>query len=136
MRAKGSSAAHSALVNAILAELGALPGVVIGANASGLARYAGADGRPFFVPYGWPTRGGPDLLAVVAPLGVLVAMEAKTGKARPTRAQLACHAALRAVGVVVRVVRSVDEAREAIAWASRTIASLQETGSYGGRDEG
>ena len=32
---KGSSAAHTKLVHDILAELGALPGVVIGANASG-----------------------------------------------------------------------------------------------------
>jgi hypothetical protein len=110
---KGSSAAHSALVNAILAELGALPGVVIGANASGLARYVSAHGRDFAVPYGWPHRGGPDLLAAVAPLGRLIALECKTGGARPTAEQRACHEALRAVGVAVHVVRSVNEARGA-----------------------
>ncbi len=111
----GSSAAHSALVHDILAELGALPGVVIGANASGLAKYASErTGKDFCVPYGWPMKGGPDLLAVVAPQGRLVALECKTGGATATKEQRACHAALRAVGVAVHVVRSVDEARAAI----------------------
>jgi hypothetical protein len=117
---KGSSAAHSALVNAILAELGALPGVVIGANASGLARYVSTQGRDFAVPYGWPFRGGPDLLAAVAPLGRLVALECKTGGARPSPSQRACHAALRAVGVAVFVVHSVEEARAALAYVERS----------------
>jgi hypothetical protein len=66
------------------------------------------------VPYGWPTKGGPDILAVVAPLGRLVALECKTGDAVATKEQRACHAALRAVGVVVHVVRSVDDARAAL----------------------
>jgi hypothetical protein len=112
---KGSSAAHSALMNAILAELGALPGVVIGANASGLARYMSDAGHDFAVPYGWPHRGGPDLLAAVAPIGRMVALEVKTGGARPTPEQRACHVALRAVGVAVFVVHSVAEARAALA---------------------
>jgi hypothetical protein len=112
---KGSSAAHTALVHDILAELGALPGVVIGANASGLARYASESGGAFAVPYGWPSRGGPDVLAVVAPNGRMVALEAKTGGAAATKEQRAVHSALRAVGVHVSVVRSVDEARAAIA---------------------
>ncbi len=112
---KGSSAAHTALVRAILADLGALPGVVIGANASGRAAYVSEKtGRRFHVPYGWLAPGGPDLLAVVAPLGRLVAFEVKTGDATATKGQRACHAALRAVGVVVAVVRSVDEARAAL----------------------
>ena len=115
-RANGSSAAHTALVRAILVALGTLPGVVVGANASGRARYVAEDGRPSFVPYGWPAgRGSPDVLVAVAPLGRLVGLEAKTGGARPTREQRACHAALRAIGVEVHVVRSVDDARAAIA---------------------
>jgi hypothetical protein len=106
-------------VHDILAALGAMTGVVIGANTSGLARYVSDQGRPFFVPYGWPTRGGPDLLAAVAPLGRLVALECKTGGARPTAEQRACHEALRAVGVAVFVVRSVDEARAALSSGAR-----------------
>ena len=113
---KGSSAAHTALCRAILGELGALPGVVIGLNPSGRAKYASErTGRAFVVPYGWPTaEGGPDLLAVVAPHGRLVGLEVKTGDATTTKEQQACHEALRAVGVAVRVVRSVDEARTAL----------------------
>ncbi|HSY24215.1 MAG TPA: hypothetical protein VK841_18940 [Polyangiaceae bacterium] len=112
---KGSSAAHSALVNAILADLGALPGVVIGANASGRARYVSENGKRFHVPYGWLAPGGPDVLAVVAPNARLVALECKTGDAKPTKQQLAVHAALRAVGAAVHVVRSVEEARAVLA---------------------
>lgn len=113
-----TSADHTALVRAILTECGALPGVVLGANASGRAVYMSEKtGRRFRVPYGWPTKGGPDLLAVVAPLGRLIAFEVKTGKARPTKEQRECHAALRAVGVEVHVVRTVDEARAALAHA-------------------
>ncbi len=117
---KGSAAGHAALVHAILAELGSLRGVVLGANASGRARYVSErTGKAAVVPYGWLSPGGPDLLAVVAPLGRLVALEVKTGGARLTRAQRACHEALRAVGVAVHVVRSVAEARAALALAMR-----------------
>jgi hypothetical protein len=113
---KGSSEAHTALVNAILAAIGALPGVVAGSNASGLARYMSErTGKHFAVPYGWPMKGGPDILAAVAPLGRLVGLEVKSGGATPTKEQVACHAALRAVGVVVAVVRSVEDARRALA---------------------
>jgi hypothetical protein len=104
--------AHTALVRGILADLGARPGVVIGANACGLAKYVSEHGKAFAVPYGWPAPGGPDILAVVAPLGRLVALECKTGKATTTKAQRAIHAALRAVGVTVDVVRSREEARK------------------------
>ncbi len=113
---KGSSAAHTKLVHEVLAELGALPGVVIGANPSGRARYVSErTGVTFFVPYGWPMIGGPDILTALAPHGRLVAFEVKTGGATPTKEQRACHAALRAVGVEVFIVHSVDEARHAIA---------------------
>jgi hypothetical protein len=113
---KGSSAAHTALVNAVLAAIGALPGVVAGPNASGQARYISErTGKSFHVPYGWPMRGGPDILAAVAPLGRLVALECKTGGATTTAEQRACHTALRRVGVTVHVVRSVDDARRALA---------------------
>ena len=109
-----TSADHTRLVRAILAELGSLRGVVIGANASGRASYVSEAGRRFFVPYGWLAPGGPDVLAVVAPLGRLVAFECKTGNARPTPEQRACHAALRAVGVHVHVVHTVEEVRKCI----------------------
>jgi hypothetical protein len=113
---RGSSAAHTALVRAILAECGSLPGVVLGANASGRAAYMSESGRRFRVPYGWPDPrgGGPDLLAAVAPHGRLIALECKTGRATTTKAQRACHDALRAVGVAVYIVRNTGEARAAL----------------------
>jgi hypothetical protein len=126
---KGSNAAHSALVNAILAAIGALPGVVGGANASGLARYMSErSGKRFAVPYGWPMKGGPDILFAVAPFGRLLALECKTGDATTTKEQRACHVALRAVGVSVAVVRSVDDARVALSAMSAPTTETVVTG--------
>jgi len=119
---KGSTAAHAALVAAILAELGTLPGVVIGANASGRAKYVSERGQLHVVPYGWLAPGGPDIIAVVAPLGRAICFEVKTGRARLTREQRAVHEALRAVGVEVHVVRSVEEARTRLDEARRECA--------------
>jgi hypothetical protein len=109
---------HTRLVREILAELGALPGIVIGANASGRAKYMSEAGRTFVVPYGWLSPGGPDVLAALAPHGRLVAFECKTGRATTTKEQRAVHAALRAVGVAVFVVRTVNDAREALSGIS------------------
>jgi hypothetical protein len=111
---KGSSAAHTALVRAILAQLGAMSGVVLGTNPSGRAVFMGEDGKRRWLPFGWPAPGGPDILAAVAPHGRLVALEVKTGEARLSAEQRACHEALRAVGVAVHVVRSVDDARASL----------------------
>jgi hypothetical protein len=126
---KGSSAAHTALCRAILVELGSLPGVIIGMNPSGRAKYiAEKTGRTSVVPYGWPSaEGGPDLLAVVAPHGRLVGLEVKTGGATTTKEQRAVHTALRTVGVVVKVVRSVDEARVALDGVSAVRAGTPTT---------
>jgi hypothetical protein len=120
-KAAGSSAAHTKLVHDILEACGSMPGVIIGSNAAGRAAYVSESGRRFHVPYGWPDPrgGGPDILAAVAPLGRLVGLEAKTGDATTTREQRECHAALRAVGVEVHVVRTVEEARRVIAEVAR-----------------
>jgi hypothetical protein len=111
----GSAVEHARLVNAILAECGAMSGVVLGLNATGRARYLNErTGRAYVVPYGFPGPVAPDLLAAIAPHGKLLGLEAKTGDATTTPAQRAVHEALRAVGVAVHVVRSVAEARAAI----------------------
>lgn len=109
-------AAHTALIKSILAELGSLPGVVIGINESGRAEYFSDHGKQRYVPFGWPLPGGgsPDILAVVAPLGRMVAIEVKTGNAVTSAEQRQCHAALRLAGVVVVVARNIDDARKAI----------------------
>jgi len=111
---------HTQLCREIMIAIGAIPGVIVGANPTGLATYTGDRGSTWRVHYGWPSsEGGPDLLAVVAPLGRLVALEVKTGSGRARPEQRAVHAALAAVGAVVAVVRSVDEARAAIEKARR-----------------
>lgn len=113
----GSTSAHTALCREILAELGSMPGIVLGSNPSGMSLLVDRrTGDKRGVQYGWPSHaGGPDLLAVVAPHGRMVALECKTGNATTSPEQKACHAALRAVGVSVHVVRSVEDARRALA---------------------
>lgn len=115
------SAAHTALCRAILADIGALPGVVIGTNETGMARYISTtNGKEFCVPYGWPSHDdGPDLIAVVAPRARMVALEVKTGKAVASAGQKAILKALAAVGAVTRVCRCVEDARGAIEEARR-----------------
>ena len=58
--------------------------------------------------------GIPDLCGILAPHGRWIALEVKTshGRLRPEQAQW--HALARARGAFVAVVRSADEAREAI----------------------
>jgi hypothetical protein len=113
--------------------LGAIPGVVIGLNPSGRAKYLSErTGKTFHTPYGWPIAGGgaPDIIAIVAPLGRAVCLEVKTGDATTTPAQRACLDALRACGAVVAVVRSVEEARAALD-ASRQSGQGAETNQRG-----
>lgn len=112
-----SAAEHRTLIRLILLEIGAMPGVIIGGNPTGHAVYVDpSSGNQRHVPYGWPSAdGGPDILAVVAPFGRMLAIECKTGTGRATREQLAVHAALRACGVHVIVARCVNDAKEALA---------------------
>lgn len=114
------SSAHTQLVREIMASLGSLPGVVLGGNPTGLAHYMSEKLQRYAVHYGWPSwEGGPDILAAVAPLGRLVALEVKTGKGVAEPEQLIVHEALRHVGCIVAVVRSVEGARQAIDAARR-----------------
>lgn len=115
-----SAAEHAALVRDILAELGSLRGVIMGANPCGIAHYINDDtGDEYHVPYGWPAPGGPDI--IVLALGRLIGLEVKTGKARLTREQRACHMALRAAGGHAFVVRSLEDARKAIRFSTEGV---------------
>ena len=112
-----------ALSRLVLAECGALPGVLLGHNPVGEARYiVERTGRGYVVPYGWPAPGGPDLIAVVrsrAGIGRFLGLELKSETGVSSGAQRACHRAIEAAGGLVRVVRSVEEARRAIEEARR-----------------
>ncbi len=66
----------------------------------------------FRVRYGAGGEGAPDLLAVAG--GVFVGLELKSGVGRVSPEQHTWHAAARARGARVEVIRSVDEARAAI----------------------
>lgn len=116
--------AHTALLRDILATLGARPGVVMALNPCGKAKYMTEGGETFVTPYGWPMPGGPDILVAMAPHGRLVGLEGKTGGAVLSAEQRKVHAALKAVGVVVAVVHSVEEAARALEEARQEERTL------------
>lgn len=103
--------------------LGAEPDLLLAKNSTGLAEYTDPrSGKTFRVPYGVggsDGRGGPDLLGILAPHGRLIGFECKAGSGTPSDSQLACHALWRQFGVVVDVVRSVDDARALLERARR-----------------
>ena len=89
-------------------------GVLTTRNPSGIAHYNGAK-----VPYGAfsaPTEdgrfgGGPDIIAITR--GSFVAIEAKTGDAVTTKAQVACRKRIERAGAKYVVARTVADAVEA-----------------------
>lgn len=61
--------------------------------------------------------GAADLIGVLHPLGRFLALEVKSDRGRPTREQLAWGGAVQRAGGFYAIVRSVDEARAALARA-------------------
>lgn len=106
-----NSAAHHALKRLILLDLGSEPDVRLFDNPRGFDARAKAT-------YGLAPGGG-DLIGLVGPRGVFLSLEVKTGSARPTEQQNNWRDMVNAFGGVGRVVRSVDEARAALAEARR-----------------
>jgi hypothetical protein len=94
------------LQDAICAACGSLPGVVLLRQTVGV--YYTRSGQ--LVRVGVP--GTPDLLVLVD--GRAVGLELKTPVGRLSPVQVACHAAWERMGTPVRVVRSVEEAVQAI----------------------
>lgn len=105
------SAAHHQLKRAILLDLGSEPDVRLFENPRGFDERAKAT-------YGLAPHAS-DLIGLVKPVGRLLALEVKTGNARATPGQLAFLAMINAFGGLGRVVRSVAEARAALAEARR-----------------
>lgn len=95
---------HARLKQRIRLALGAEPGVIIFNNPVGFDSDRS-------IRYGLG-KGSCDLIGVVD--GIFVGIEIKTGSGRPTKDQAAWIAAVRAVGAVAGVVRSVDDARELV----------------------
>lgn len=94
------------LQDQVLAQCGALPGVVLLRLTVGV--YYTRTGQ--LVRVGVP--GTPDLLALVDGLALGIELKTDTGRLSPE--QVACHAAWERMGTPVRVCRSVEAAREAI----------------------
>ena len=89
---------------AILARLGAVPGLLVWRNNTGAVKVDG--GR--LVRFG--ALGSADVLGVSAPLGRLVALEVKSRAGRSSDLQARWGKAVADLGGVYLVVRSVDEA--------------------------
>ena len=116
------SALEADLQRDIMIALGALDGVVVSRNNVGTALYGGAR-----VEYGVGGKGAPDLLVEVrVDLGrasfagfvwVALWLEVKTDTGALSKDQVRWHAAARSLGRHVAVVRSVEEARRAVAHA-------------------
>lgn len=105
------SAAHHALKREILRDLGSEPDVRLFENPRGYDERAKAT-------YGLAVGAG-DLIGLMKPSGRFLALEVKTGTARPTKEQQNFLDMVNAFGGVGRVVRSVAEARAALAEARR-----------------
>jgi hypothetical protein len=118
----GTSEAH--IQREIEREIGAEPDVLLIKNSVGRARFMDeASGKQYTVPFGLGV-GSPDLVAQLrTPLGlaVWIGLEVKRPGEEPTTEQRKCHAQWSAFGTLVYVVRSVDDAKAAIADARLTV---------------
>lgn len=106
-----NTAAHQALKRLVLLDVGSQPDVRLFDNPRGFDGLARAT-------YGL-APGASDLVGIVRPRGRWLALEVKTGSARPTPQQRRFLAMVEEFGGVARVVRSVADARAALAEARR-----------------
>jgi len=111
----------------ILRALGHEQDLLLIRNNVGQAEYVDrTTGRSQPVKYGLGV-GSPDLIGFLRvpgrDLAAVIAWEVKRPGEHPTAVQRACHEAWQRMGVRVAVVRSVDDARAALAEARQAVAS-------------
>jgi hypothetical protein len=112
------SAAHADLKRRILLAIGALDGVrVTGRTSVGQAKTENGEHVAFGL---WV--GLADVVGIVAPYGRWLALEVKTGNARPNADQKRFLAMIRGWGGIAEVVRSVDDALAALRRAQQAPA--------------
>lgn len=99
--------------NQILATIGALPDFLVMRNNVGRAKLTRDTGEFYFLQYGLGV-GTPDLIGILSPSGRLVGLEIKAPGEDATPEQAVVHSAWRTFGAFVAVVRSPDEARDAL----------------------
>ena len=104
---------ENALQRDIQAAIGAEPDLLLMKNSVGHARFVDDEGRRYTVPFGLG-KGSPDLVGILAPHGVWLALELKVPGEDATAEQSKVHEVWRRFGALVYVVHSVDEARAAL----------------------
>lgn len=105
------------LLKEILADIGAEPGLLILRNHVGAAeRFDERSNATHYETFGLG-EGTPDLVGILAPSGRWFCLEIKTATGRVSPEQAKCHPLWRRFGAFVAVVRSIDEARVALARA-------------------
>jgi hypothetical protein len=102
---------HTVLLNEIRQELGDEPDFTLWLNSKVTMRQGKPIAKPGLV------KGSSDLLGILEPQGRIVALEAKTGNAKPSADQQMFLNLVRKRGGFAAVVRSVDDARSALARA-------------------
>lgn len=109
----------------IEAALGAEHDLLLLRNSIGKARFFTDEGKAYTVPYGLGV-GSPDLVGILrvdvpgdVPFAVWFCLEVKAPEGTVDPEQHKCHAIWRRFGALVYVVRSVADAKEALAKARR-----------------
>lgn len=104
------SEAHTRLKNQIILEFGCDQQVLIWNNPTGVFR--GFESYETITKVG--TNGQADILAVIAPSGVLLGIEVKTGKGNQRPEQKSWENALKQRGGFYIVARSIEDVRTVI----------------------
>jgi len=106
----------------IEAAIGAEPDFLLLRNSVGKAHYTNEKtGKTYHVPYGLG-EGSADLVGVLAPWGTFIGMEVKDPNGVVEPHQGHNHEVWRRFGALVYVVRSVEDARQALKQARQHIA--------------
>lgn len=95
----------------IMAAIGAEKGLILMKNSVGVARYTSPQGREYTVPYGLGV-GSPDLVGILD--GRWFCLEVKAPGGRLTSGQSRIGDLWREYGAIVEVVRTAEEARNAL----------------------
>jgi len=99
---------HTRLVNETRLDLGMEPDFTMWLNA----KVTYVDGQPRAKP--GLGKGSSDLIGILSPAGRIVALEAKTGDAKPTKEQVLFMALIRKRGGFAAIFHTVEEARAAL----------------------
>lgn len=102
--------------------IGSEPDFLMLRNSVGSAKYVQeTTGKTFHVPYGLGV-GSPDLVGILAPWGVFIGLEVKDPNGVVEPHQTTSHELWRRFGALVYVVRSVEDARQALVQARQHVA--------------